>query len=243
MQYDNYIFDFYGTLVDIHTNEDKPYLWRKMAAILTDLGFPYTAKALKSDYNRFVEEEKACVRERNGLTHIDIELRKVFRRLLSPWVTDELVDYVAITFRVISREKITLYEDVPQIFDLIHSKGGKVFLLSNAQSCFTVPEIKTVGIYDMFDDIFISSDYEMSKPSPEFMMALVRKHKLDISRSIMIGNDYTSDIKIAQNTGMDSLYLQTNTSPKPLPAQMIGATYTDMTSTEPTLSKFISIMD
>lgn len=242
MRYDNYIFDFYGTLVDIHTNEDKPYLWRKMAAILTDLGFPYNAKELKKDYIRFVEEEKANVRARNDLTDIDIELRKVFRKLLSPWASDELVDYVAVTFRVISRDYITLYEDVPDIFDMIHSKGGKVFLLSNAQTCFTVPEIKTVGIYDMFDDIFISSDYEMSKPTPEFMKALVSKHKLDISRSIMIGNDYTSDIKIAQSTGMDSLYLQTNTSPKPLSVDKIGATYADMTSGEPTLSKFIEIM-
>lgn len=29
--YQNYIFDLYGTLVDIHTNENKHYLWEKMA--------------------------------------------------------------------------------------------------------------------------------------------------------------------------------------------------------------------
>lgn len=28
--YKNYIFDLYGTLVDVHTNEAKPYLWKKM---------------------------------------------------------------------------------------------------------------------------------------------------------------------------------------------------------------------
>ena len=27
--YQNYIFDLYGTLVDIHTNEKKAYLWEK----------------------------------------------------------------------------------------------------------------------------------------------------------------------------------------------------------------------
>ena len=27
--YQNYIFDLYGTLVDINTNEGKPYLWKK----------------------------------------------------------------------------------------------------------------------------------------------------------------------------------------------------------------------
>lgn len=29
--YRNFIFDLYGTLVDIHTNEYKPSLWKKMA--------------------------------------------------------------------------------------------------------------------------------------------------------------------------------------------------------------------
>ena len=29
--YQNYIFDLYGTLVDIHTNEKKAYLWEKMS--------------------------------------------------------------------------------------------------------------------------------------------------------------------------------------------------------------------
>ena len=27
VQYDNYVFDLYGTLVDIHTEEDFPKLW------------------------------------------------------------------------------------------------------------------------------------------------------------------------------------------------------------------------
>ena len=29
--YDNYIFDLYGTLVDIHTEENDPLVWKKLA--------------------------------------------------------------------------------------------------------------------------------------------------------------------------------------------------------------------
>ena len=32
-QYENYIFDLYGTLVDIRTNEKKTYLWQKWHCI------------------------------------------------------------------------------------------------------------------------------------------------------------------------------------------------------------------
>ena len=31
MRYQNYIFDLYGTLVDIHTDENKASLWKKIA--------------------------------------------------------------------------------------------------------------------------------------------------------------------------------------------------------------------
>ena len=31
MRYQNYVFDLYGTLVDIHTDEEQQMLWEKMA--------------------------------------------------------------------------------------------------------------------------------------------------------------------------------------------------------------------
>ena len=54
--YQNYIFDLYGTLVDIRTNEDSPYLWRKMSDIYSALGAGYSARELKLEYKRLVRE-------------------------------------------------------------------------------------------------------------------------------------------------------------------------------------------
>ena len=42
--YQNYIFDLYGTLVDIHTNEKKAYLWKKMSLFT---GVPEMLQRLK----------------------------------------------------------------------------------------------------------------------------------------------------------------------------------------------------
>ncbi|MBR5774174.1 MAG: phosphoribosylformylglycinamidine synthase subunit PurQ, partial [Clostridia bacterium] len=44
---------------------------------------------------------------------------------------------------------------------------GKVYLLSNAQSCFTINELKECGLYDLFDGIIISSDVGRKKPYGE----------------------------------------------------------------------------
>ncbi len=36
--YQNYIFDLYGTLLDIRTDEDDPLLWDRMAALYSCCG-------------------------------------------------------------------------------------------------------------------------------------------------------------------------------------------------------------
>ena len=45
--YKNYIFDLYGTLVDINTNEEKAYLWKKMAEFYGYYGAHYKPVELK----------------------------------------------------------------------------------------------------------------------------------------------------------------------------------------------------
>lgn len=266
--YDNFIFDFYGTLVDIHTNESKAFLWKKLALILSGMGFPYEWKQLKKDYMRFVDEEtekmaseftdmsvitrpeyksaltKSCPPiEVNGeIRKPEIELRKVFRQLMSPWTTDAEIDEFAVTFRALSLEYIRVYDEIFDIFDLLRSKGKKIFLLSNAQACFTVPEMRTLGLYDLFDDIFLSSDLGSAKPDPRFLRSLVKKHDLDISKSIMIGNDYNSDVAIANSLGMDSFYIHTATSPAVKDDKDIPATYVDQKSGELQLKHFRSLI-
>ena len=45
--YQNYIFDLYGTLIDMWTDEYMPTLWKQMAAFYSLKGAAYTAKELK----------------------------------------------------------------------------------------------------------------------------------------------------------------------------------------------------
>ena len=46
--YKNYIFDLYGTLIDINTNEWKKSLWKNMAMIYSMSGASYTGKELNN---------------------------------------------------------------------------------------------------------------------------------------------------------------------------------------------------
>ena len=216
--YKNYMFDLYGTLADIHTDEGDIALWEKTAEYYTKKGARYTAARLWDTYIKFVDEEKAVInRLHPEYKYIDIKIEKVFKRLYSDKgveVSDEEVLETALFFRDLSREYIRLYDGIKELLDDLKKSGANVFLLTNAQRSFTWDELRILGIRDKFDGIVISSDEECSKPDPHFYNALLSRYKLDPKETIMVGNDPTADIKGGKGVGLDTLYIHTNISPE-----------------------------
>lgn len=223
--YKNYIFDLYGTLVDIRTNENSGYLWKKMQEFYGFHGAEYTSVELRRAYTRICKQEEEMVKNSGGS---EIQIEKVFNELFSEKdivVSDDVIYTACEFFRIISTKYVKLYDGVIELFEELKKKNKKIYLLSNAQKVFTEPEIKYLGIWDYFDGIFISSNEGCKKPSSEFFNALIKKYGLNIRESIMIGNDGTSDIEGAVRVGMDSLYIRTEISPQEEKAEDVAATY------------------
>lgn len=220
--YQNYIFDLYGTLVDIHTNENKSYLWEKMAEFYGFQGVSYTGKELKAAYLSFCEQENRALREkllqeRSRVSCPEIRIEKVFKDLyerkgMEP--AEETVIFTAQMFRILSAKYIRLYDGALEVLQTLKAKGKKVFLLSNAQYVFTMPELHYLGIADCFDGIVISSCESCRKPDITLFEILISRYDLKIIESIMIGNDKVSDIQGAYQAGLDGLYIASNLSPK-----------------------------
>ena len=81
--YQNYIFDLYGTLIDIWTDEEDPRLWRNLADLYSRYGADYSPEALQVAYSRIVREELDSTRQLLGVNYADIaKLRYVTRPLL-----------------------------------------------------------------------------------------------------------------------------------------------------------------
>lgn len=212
--YKNYIFDLYGTLVDINTDEDKEELWIKLALFYRFNNAEYTGKEIERKYHELVDEEKERIIDTE---YKDFPLERVFKNLytykkVNP--SDELIRNTAHFFRITSIEYERLYEGAEELLIKLKKHNKKVYLLSNAQRIFTIYEIKSLGIEKYFDDIFISSDNFVCKPDKKFYMNLVKAHNLDVKESIMIGNDLISDIKGAKECGIDTLYIKSNLSPE-----------------------------
>ena len=74
--------------------------------------------------------------------------------------------------------------------------------------------MRMLGIYDLFDDIFYSSDIGYKKPSWHFYNALIESHNLTPSETVMVGNDWIADAWGAADYGIDSIYIHTKQSSK-----------------------------
>ena len=222
----NYIFDLYGTLVDIRTDETASSLWKSMAYLFSMMGALYTPDILRRRYGELVEEETALELAAAGKRlnggelspeETEVQLSHVFERLLAEKgvkADRAQLGQIGMTFRSLSLEYISLYEKVPKLLAGLRAEGKRLYVLSNAQRMFTEPEMRMLGIYDCFDGILYSSDAGVKKPSLRFFDTLFQKYGLKKEESVMIGNEYRADILGAQAYGIRSLYVHTAQSPE-----------------------------
>ena len=219
MRYTDLIFDLYGTLVDIHTDENDT-VWEKTAFYLGFHGALYTAKELKTEFSSKIRLREAHAGQ-SYECFPDIPFESVMNDLfLEKGITEnaeQLAFHAAQLFRITSLEYLRLYPKVKEVLAELRSRGCRVWLLSNAQRAFTEYELRYLGLLDSFDGIYISSDHMCRKPDRRFFDALICGQQLDREKCLMIGNDRNTDIGGARNAGLDTLYIHTDLTPRDQP--------------------------
>lgn len=215
MRYTDLIFDLYGTLVDIHT-EETAEVWEKTALFFGFYGASYTGQTL----HRAFEEELTAREARAGQRYEcfpDMPFEQIMTALFRAKGVESEADRLGIQaaqlFRIVSTEYIRLYPGVREALQTLRAHGFRVWLLSNAQHIFTAYELRSLGLSEAFDGVYLSSDYRCRKPDRRFFNALLEGEKLDPGHCLMIGNDRQTDIAGARAAGLDTLYLHTALTP------------------------------
>lgn len=216
MRYTDLIFDLYGTLVDIHTEEDSN-AWAKTALYFQYYGAEFTAESLKTDFMSVMTSLESEIGQSYEV-YPDIPFDAVMADLFRSKGIFEDADMLGLNaaqiFRITSTEYIRLYDGVIEALHTLREKGFRLWLLSNAQRAFTAYELRSLHLDSQFDGIYLSSDYRCRKPDPRFFQALLKEQNLDPSCCLMIGNDRETDISGAKASGLSTLYLHTNLTPQ-----------------------------
>ncbi len=213
-EYRDYVFDLYGTLIDIHTDETGEAFWRCMTDIYGAAGASYEPEELRRSYLRLCEAETEAVARDNGSPYPEPDLGKVFAALYSEKCSGALpaeawIEQTALEFRRASRNRLRLYDGTRETLETLRGRGKRIFLLSNAQALFTRDELERTGLRDLFDGIFLSSEQGVRKPDPGFLRRLMDRYGISADDALFVGNDVSSDVRIADACGMGSVFLDT----------------------------------
>lgn len=215
MKYTDLVFDLYGTLVDIHT-EENDLVWEKTALYFGFYGAHYTGLELKEAFGTAMAAREAKAGQ-SYECFPDIPFEQVMEELFRAKGVEENAQQLGINaaqlFRISSMEYIRLYPNVLDALAMLREKGFRLWLLSNAQRIFTAYELRHLELGQQLDGIYISSDYGCRKPDSRFYRALMEERGLMPENCLMIGNDRHTDIAGAKAAGMATLYMHTGLTP------------------------------
>ncbi len=215
MAYTDLIFDLYGTLVDIHTEENAP-VWEKTALYFSFYGAHYTGPELENAFAKALARRQAQAGQSyECFPDIPVEqvMASLFRAKGIRKGAKALGFHAAQLFRISSIEYLRLYPHVLEALAALRQAGYRLWLLSNAQRAFTACELKALGLENCFDGIYISSDFGCRKPDIRFFNALLEQEKLNPQNCLMVGNDRQTDMAGAKNAGIDTFYMHTALTP------------------------------
>jgi putative hydrolase of the HAD superfamily len=114
------IFDLYGTLIDIETDESMEEIYRAIAHFLTYRGMYFHRGDVRDRYYQLLKQEK----EKSHEAYPEINVMAIWKAFLAGHGTDEgrkrdndLAETLAQIYRGISRKRLRLYDSVKSCLD------------------------------------------------------------------------------------------------------------------------------
>lgn len=199
----NFIFDLYGTLIDIWTDESGEDFWRGVCSLLSLDGDGW--QTLKSQYSSL------CAEKKRDKFH-EIDLSEVFSEIIASHDAKISANELATAFRRLSMKRIGLFPAVKETLETLHTLGAGVYLVSNAQSCFTRAELGASGLLGSFDGVILSSEVGVKKPSERIFELAFARFGITPGNSYYVGNDLYDDVYGASRVGIKTVYIKTEQS-------------------------------
>jgi putative hydrolase of the HAD superfamily len=209
------LFDIYGTLIDIETDESRDDIYRGIAHYLTYQGIYLHRGEVRDRYYQIVKQQK----ELRDEEYPEINVEAIWNTFLEQEGIKahhdrrKLALILAQFYRGISRTRFQLYPDVKKVLDELRP-AYHMALVSDAQPCYALPEIKALGLDGYFDPIIISAHYGFRKPDKRLIEKTLDNMKLTPAEVIFVGNDMYRDIYGASQLGIKTIFVESNQGEK-----------------------------
>jgi putative hydrolase of the HAD superfamily len=213
------IFDIYGTLIDIETDERDWYTYLNLAKYLGYRGLDLSADEVKW----FYFEKIRNMIENSKETYPEINVRQIWYDILREHENPQhyrlkldkgtFVRDIVVLHRALTRKKFRLYNESYNILKTLKNKY-RIGIVSDCQYDYAIPETKMLGILPFFDVFIISGDYGFRKPDKRLFKECLSKLKVSPHETVFIGDNAFRDISGAKSVGMKTILVMSRRESK-----------------------------
>lgn len=101
----------------------------------------------------------------------------------------------------------SLFDDVYDVIEQLYNAGYKLGVISNGDLNQQTDKLKRTGIYNFFEIVTTSSEYDYSKPNPKLYETIIQRFNIDKNEMIMIGDQVEKDVIPCLSIGIDAIWL------------------------------------
>ncbi len=202
------IFDYYNTLIDIRTDEEKQEVFRFLSLYLQYYGVNMNEQTLRAA----LDHEKRQYLKTKDEAYPEVDLEIVFGNILqkegicNPFGAESCCKL----FRLLSRERFQLFPDSLPVLKEIKRNGHPMAVVSDAQKVFCLEEGEMLGLNQFFDHIVLSTQYGFRKPDPRLFTIACSLLDVEPAQAVYVGDDLRKDVKGAQKAGMMAVLVSRN---------------------------------
>ncbi len=103
-----------------------------------------------------------------------------------------------------------LVNGAESVLEYLKNRGYEMFIITNGFTQVQHKKLESAGIRKYFKKVFISEEILAPKPAREIFEYALKSANAPKVRSIMIGDDYESDIRGALDFGIDAVYINSH---------------------------------
>jgi len=198
------LFDFYGTLVDVHTDEQPLAPWQVLASWLSYRSGKFDACVLRQTY--FDAAQRRL--DESTEEHPDVDVVAIFAAILRDGGGDPADALPAAQLlRSLTIEHWRVYEESPAVVSAL-AERFPLALISDSQEPYLLPELRRSGLAEHFGTIVVSSRYGYRKPDARLFRVALDQLGIAPSEAVYVGNSWERDVIGARNAGVRPILIE-----------------------------------